>query len=281
MRDKSKAKKVVSSDGVTVFYWVNWNKNLNKGFKVIHAPSSMNHSSISDLESGLNKKGYATIVYDHRNSGITVAPAKPESHSLKLYSEDLQRIVEAEGLENPSFVGYSFGFMPIVDYVARTSNAKDITGICSSYCLTETTAGKGLLPIFNKYARHMEYVGSAFGRLKHMLNGTEQNYPDQRMPGASTIEVFLGLVDVPFDEIKRHNVSGLEINKWDIRKQLSQIGCPVLLIYGNSDPMVRPFAGQKIKGMVQGECHIEVLQGTHTLPIVKPDTVLETMDKYF
>lgn len=283
MKPKSSAKKVVAADGLDIYYWVTWRQELSKNFLVLHPGSSMNHSSLESLEQGLQEQGYPTIVFDPRGFGHSKAPAKPEYFTLERYSSDLQKIIEQEGLEKPSLVSHSFGFMPVVDYVARTKNAADITGICASHCFVETAPNKLLFHLFNRVLRYTEYLGSAGMKLAHLLREKPGGYPD-RYPNQSNsksdFEVWLSIVDVPFPEIKAHIVSGLEVNKWNIRQQLGYVNVPLVLIYGSRDVMVVPRAGIEIAGVARGDCTIKVIEGSHSLPILEFRKVLEVMQKY-
>ena len=281
MKNKSSAKRIVSDEGLDIYYWVNWNKDLPKNFKILHPGSSMNHSSLQSLEQGLNNRGFPTIVLDPRGIGFSDAPSKPEYFSLEGYTSDLRKIVEQEGLKQPSYVGHSFGFMPIIDYVSQTSNAQDITGICASYKFSETAQSKILFHLFNRVLRYSEYAGSVGTQISHLVKGAQREYPDQSgLAGKSDYDVWLSIVDVPFKDVKSHTVSGIEINKWDITEQLQQIDNPLLLIYGTKDPMVKAHAGEYISSLAKGKTNIEVVKGTHSLPIIQSNDVLKVMEKY-
>ncbi len=281
MKSKSLANKIISEEGLEIYYWVTWDKDLSKEFVVLHPGSSMNHSSLQNLEQKLNENGFPTIVLDPRGFGFSYAPPKPEYFKLEKYSNDLKKILEKEGIEHPSFVGHSFGFMPIIDYVAQTSNAKDIIGVCASYNFSKTAQNKLLFHLFNRFLRYFEYAGNIGTQTAHFLKGEKRTYPDQsKLEGKSDLEVWLSIADVSFREIKTHIVSGIEINKWDITPQLKKIENPLLLIYGSRDPMVKEYAGKYIASLVKGETSIEVIEGTHSLPITDPEKVWKVMKKY-
>lgn len=281
MKSKSSAKKIVSDEGLDIYYWVNWNKDLPRNFHILHPGSSMNHSSLQSLEQGLNERGFPTVILDPRGFGFSDAPSESKYFTLEGYSNDLRKIVEQEGLERPSYVGHSFGFMPIVDYVAQTSNVDNLTGICASYKFSETAQNKLLFHLFNRVLRYSEYAGSIGTKMSHALKGERRDYPDQsEMDGKSDFDVWLSIVDVPFKDVKIHTVSGIEINKWNITKQLQKIENPLLLIYGTKDPMVRAHAGKYIASLNREKTNIEAIEGTHSLPIIQPNDVLQVMEKY-
>lgn len=277
MKSKSYAKRIIS-DGLNIYYWTTWSKDMPENFVVLHPGSSMNHSSLQALEQKLNDRGFPTIILDPRGSGFSDAPHKAEYYSLDSYSSDLAKIVEQEGLEKPSFLGHSFGFMPVIRYIAQSQNAEKITGICASHNFAETAPNKLLFHLFNRVIRYTEYLGSIATQAGHLFKGTQRTYPDQSGL-RSDLDVWLSIVDAPFRDIRAHIVSGIEINKWDISQYLKEVNQPMLLIYGAQDPMVRPCAGEYMRRLV-GNCKTEIIDGTHSLPVICPDKVSRSLEKY-
>ncbi len=278
MKDKYLAKKIISKDNLEIYYWVTWNKELSKRFVVLHPASSMNHSSLQNLEQRLNEIGFPTLVLDPRGSGFSEAPPEPEYFTLDKYSDDLRKIIEEEGLEKPSYLGHSFGFMPIVDYVSKSPNAYSITGICASYNFSKTAHNRLLFNLFNTILRYAEYVGSFGMKLYNLTTRKKNDYPDQYgLEGKTDLNVWFSIVNTKFREIKTHIISGIEINKWDVTEQIKKIKVPILLIYGNKDIMVKPDTGEYISSLTKGYCEIEIIEGTHSLPITKPLMVLEVI----
>lgn len=280
MKDKSKAKRIVSQDGLNIYYWVNWNTDLKNNFVVLQPGSSMNHSSLEGLEKGFNERGNPTIVIDPRGFGYSDAPGNSKSYQLEKYSDDLERIIGQEELEDPTLVGHSFSFMYTVDYASRTNNADRLIGICGSYSFPETTGNKALFHLFNRVLRYGEYAGSIGTKIAHAVKGEERTLPDMSNRNESDFGMYLKIVDVPIKNITAHIVSALEINRWDVSKQLGELKIPSLLIYGDNDIMVKPIAGEYISGKSRADCQIEILNGDHSLPIKNPEGVLKVVDRY-
>ncbi len=287
MKDRSLEKRILSDD-LEIYYWITWSKELNRRFIILHPASSMNHTSLQSLEQGLNEMGFPTLTLDPRGYGLSKAPPKPEYFTLDKYSNDLKRIIEKEGLEKPYYLGHSFGFMPIVDYVSKSSNASSIIGVCASYNFSKTAQNKLLFYLFNRVLRYAEYIGSFGMKIYNLIikeqKVRKQKYPDQsKLEEKTDLDVWFSIVDVPFMEIKTHIISGIEINKWDITEQLKKIDIPVLLIYGNKDIMVRPDTGEYISSLIKNSedlCRIEIIEGTHSLPVTRPSKVLEVIKKF-
>ncbi len=173
MKDKNKAKKIVSSDNAEIYYWISWNSGMAKDFLVLHPAASMNHSSLQGLEKGINDMGHPTLVFDQRGTGYSQVGSDSDSHSLDRYAEDLQRIIEQEGLEKPWIITHSFGFMPAVNYASKSGNVGKITGICVSHNFSKTS-NPFLFQLFSKGLIYMEYPGCAGTYLWHKVNGEKR-----------------------------------------------------------------------------------------------------------
>lgn len=263
--------KIISKEGLSIYYWINYHKKLSKNFKILHPGSSMNHNSLQSLEKGLNKKGFPTLILDPRGTGLSKAPSKLEYFSLDSYSDDLKKIIEKEGLEKPSYIGHSFGFMPIIDYISKNSNAKEITGICTSYNFSKT-ANKFLFHSFDKVLRYLEYFGSAGKKLENFVKNKKRGNQSD-LNNKSDFDVWFSIVDAPFKQIKNNILNGIEINKIDITKQLKQIKVPVNLIYGTKDIMVKKT--DYIPSLIK--CNIRIIEGTHSLPVIQSDKILKIL----
>jgi len=282
MLDKSEIK---SEDGLKIYYWIDYDKNRkNKDkFFVLYPGSSTNHTSLNILSKLIvDFYDVSTISLDPRGFGISDIPYNKKNGGLNYHTSDLTRIIKKEGIENPFGVGHSFGFMPIVDYANKTSNMDYIVGICASYNFSETAENKFLFHLFDKVLRYNEFIMSGLMKLSHWVKGeTRPEFPDASdLEGKSEFDVYKKIVDVPLKRSLANTQSGRIINTWDISEQLKNIDNPMLLIYGEKDPMVRACAGDKIKDLVKGKCEIETIKGTHSLPITNPKAVFEVMQKY-
>ena len=281
MKEKSTAQRYVSQDGLTIYYWTTWDKSMKKPFKVLHPGSAMNHSSLENLERGLNERGHPTITFDPRGSGYSDCPIPRKYFTLDAVTGDLAGIIAKEGVDNPSIIGHSFGFMPAVEYATKNP-VSDIVGICGSYHFPSTAPSKLLFHLFDKGIIYTEYLGSAYTSMCHKLKGTKRlECTDQTDKTLSDLGIWFTIVDIPLKTASSHVFGQREINTWDITKQLTELTTPLLLIYGEKDPMVRPFAGEHIKFITNASCRtFTIPKATHALPLNNFDGVLELIDKY-
>lgn len=279
MKTNTSSRRIVSDDNVEVHYWINYTNGMDKKFKFLHPASSMNHTALEPLESMMNKENMPTIILDPRGTGYSQTPISKEYFKLESYTKDIEKILTAEGIEKPDFIGHSMGFMPTVNYVANTNNGDKIFGIGGSYHFPDTTANKALFHLFNRALRYNEIAGSAVTGIWHNMNNRLRPYNDQSISNKNS---YLMFVDVPIKEAINHCVSGIEINKWNISEQLKKIENPVILIYGYKDIAVVPEkAGLKIMDMVKNpDSDMYELNGGHDLPLKRPEAVMEIIKKY-
>jgi pimeloyl-ACP methyl ester carboxylesterase len=276
VKEKITAQRYVSQDGLDIYYWVTL---VGKEFRVLHPGSSMNHTSLERLEQGLNDLGYSTVTFDPRGSGYSSYPVPREYFTLDRVTNDLAGIIAKEGIERPIIISHSFGFMPAVEY-ALGGNVGGIVGICGSYHIPSTTPHRALFELFDKGIIYTEYAGSLGMKLYHALTGTSRPECSDQSEYRSEFGTWLSIVDIPLHAVGCHTVGQREINTWDIRQQLSRLRTPMLLIYAENDVMVRPFAGEHIKGLARAPCRTITVPGaTHSLPMQKPETVLKIIQR--
>lgn len=241
----------------------------------------MNHSSLERLENKVNDNKHPTITYDPRGTGLSDKPYSKEYYTLERYSGDVKKILEAEGIEKPVFWTHSMGFMPTVDYTAETRNAKQFVSVCGSHNFKETASSGFLFHAFDKVLRYFEYFGSSLQLIRRVCKSQPRDYPDQSNMGKGSLTDWNIIVDAPFSDIKAHTVSGRAINRFDISRQLRNIDQPVLLFYGNRDPMVHPKAGEYISRLAKGQCKVHILEGTHSLPMERAEEIVKLAEKFW
>ena len=155
----------VVSNGVKIVYWLKKYDN-KKPTIFLHVGGGMNHTSLLKLEKELNKKGYSTITPDQRGTGESEVPLNPSKYSLKNYTLDLENILKKEKVKNPIFITQSFGFMPVVDYCAKTNNCQIIIGIGTSYNFS-----LGHSKIFMETTRTLElFIQKIIGKIYDCLH---------------------------------------------------------------------------------------------------------------
>ena len=68
---------------------------------------------------------YRLIAIDLRGHGYSSKPETPESYAAsQLWADDIAAVVEAKGLSKFTLVGWSYGGLPVLDYVAAHGQSK-------------------------------------------------------------------------------------------------------------------------------------------------------------
>jgi len=202
---------------------------------------------------------------------------------LNYFSNDLSAVIKKEGIEKPILLGQSAGYMVIIDYICKTNNADKVIGTCCSPKFSETGKNKLYFYIFDKILRYSGYLGSAYMNIRHKIKKEKRGYHDySTLEGKKDIpHVWLSMTDVPFSYITEDIHNGRKIIKWDITQQLKEIDKDMPLIYGNSDMLVTPRAGEYIKKSAKkANCTIKVIDGSHSLPTTKPKELMEAIKEY-
>lgn len=285
MKTKESSRKITTDDGAEIHYWLNHPASGNGVVKFLYPGSSMNHSSLEPIERMLFERGYSTLLLEPRGIGYSLPLDQSKQRAdLETFSGDIEKILKKEGIERPSFLTHSFGFMPVVDYVARTSNAKNIEGVCVSPDFRLTTL-RGVAKLFSSLVQYLDRTGGVINQALDLFSGKEREYNDMSdLEGLSDFEIWLRINRVPFNEIRSRKKFQKALDYWNVCGQLKSVGesnIPIHTIYGNNDLMVMPrLAIPLIKELTGNTATTEIIPGTHSLPYTKPKEVLEALAKY-
>lgn len=299
MKNKSDAKRLITPDGLNIYYWVSWRKDFKKRFFVLHSDITLNHSSLQGLESMLNNLGFPTITFDVRGVGFSDAPKDRDYYHLENYSNDLEAIIINEGIENTIILGHGFGFMPVVGYASKEDNNmvndlqrfSAIIGVCCSYNFQETRLRsfhpKALI-IKALEAKHIAYLTHfSIAGYRLLKDGFKHGryakpYNNQSLVVyKSYLNVILSTFKAPlqrlglFVDIKKQAMS------WDITDQLRYLKTNLLLVHGLKDTLVRPTTGYEIGKITNAECKVTTCNGDHAIPITHPELVIDIIKKNY
>jgi pimeloyl-ACP methyl ester carboxylesterase len=279
MKPRSEARKIVTPENFDVFYWVNWSKGMNKEFVVLHPSSGANHTGMERLEKLISDYGHPTIVMDQRGYGYSMEAAQKATYTLAQRSDDLQKMIKQEGIEKPTYLGSSLGFLVVADCAAKLQNAGQIIGLSATADFEKSSPSK-IIFAYNESALNKllwENGGSAVMQLWHYIKGEKRGYQDlAALEHKSDVAVYFVMADKKPLSISQ----GREIDHAKLPdEEIASIKAPVHLIYGKSDFLVRPKAAEHLKGLLQN-CTIEIMPGQHSLPITRPREVFEVIRKY-
>jgi len=180
----------------------------------------------------------AQVIYlDQRGNGRSTG--EPETWTLARWGDDVKGFCDALGIEKPIVYGGSFGGFVAQSYATRHPEHP------GKLILVSTWARLEYEPVFAAFER----IGGKEARERaeaHLLNPSmesrkiflEKNFPLYRVRPTDP--------DAAKRVIRRHEV-GLkfggprnEQGQMDFRADLQRVGCPVLILSGDRDPMSPP-----------------------------------------
>jgi proline iminopeptidase len=192
------------------------------------------------------------VVYlDHRGNGRSV-PSSPDSWTLAQWGDDVAGFCDTLGISRPIVLGQSFGGMVAQSYAIRHP------GHAAGLILSSTAARMDLDasiawfgdkggPLVCDTAHRFWTIGddAAFAdylRVCMPLYNTTMPVPGQETRARAIVR----------PEVFRHfSLPGREIRSMDFRADLGRIGCPVLVIAGEADPITPPRLSQEIAEALQ------------------------------
>lgn len=195
---------------------------------------SQNHLSWAKQYGSSLAGEFRLIAYDLRGHGMSEAPLSPEHYTdPRLWTDDVETIIDELGLDRPVLVGHSYGGFLISDYVRAHGQAK-IGGI--NFVSAVTTLGEGAFGTL---------IGPGF--VEHFEGATANDLPTN----IRAIRAFLrDLVAKPLsdDDFEtalcwnmvvpaqvRANLAARAIDSDDVLRSLA---VPVLVTHGRADTVV-------------------------------------------
>ncbi|MDD5253572.1 MAG: alpha/beta hydrolase [Candidatus Nanoarchaeia archaeon] len=278
MRSRDRAKTITSPDGIKLFYWIN---QKSKEWIVLWGGSSCNHTSLEKLESFFSKEGYSTLIFDPRGTGFSDKPINYNSYSLKKHSDDLRAILAKESIKNPIFIGYSYSFLPIIDYVYQTGNARKVIGLCSSYNFLDSSVNKFLFYFWDNFLRYFDFFAITINKVMNIFKKESQVCFDLSKEFInSDFRAYLEINNVSYKEGLAHVRMGKNVLKWDVSKQLKNFKKPLLMIYADKDIHVRPISKEKFFERFGFNPKVEIVRGSHSVGLFYPERIFKVIKTF-
>lgn len=222
--------------------------------------------------------GVAQVVYlDHRASGRSEA-GDPAGWTLDQWGDDVAAFCDAVGIEKPIVLGVSGGSMVAQAYAARhPAHAGGIILVnpCARMVKDELVAGFGRLggPEAAAAAEAMYTRGGVEdvpGFFRHCLphySRTGSLGISGGIPGGAARTTFNFAASQHFFRV------GGEAFRFDHRRALGEVECPVLLIAGAHDPVTRPEWGIEVaEALPPGRGEMVVFESSsHMITADEPD----------
>ncbi len=276
-------KTVLSADGTPITYYV-----LGRGPRTWLAAPAMGapYVAMSRVYEPLSED-LRIVTWDMRGFHRSGVPADPRALDVARHVDDLEAVVEAEGLERFVLGGWSMGVPISLEYLAR--DARRVEGLVlvnGPY----TAAFDQAIPVpglGDAMARVLEVVGAPAGRL---MNPLSARLLGQR--GVGRLLQALGVIarepeffekilaDFRTVDWERYLVVARMLHEHDASPHLPKVRVPTLVTAGTRDLMIPVRTARQLVERVEGAELFVVEGGTHYTPAEFPELVAERIRRF-
>ena len=267
---------VASSGGLTIAVVESGNP-AGRPILFVHGFSQSAAAWRRQMLSGLGDT-YRLIAFDLRGHGYSSKPEDPKHYiDSKLWAGDIAAVIDAKGLTNVVLVGWSYGGLPLLDYVKAHGQGKlsALVFVATGYNLDlrppdqggpELVLGPGVIENTGPMAgipagppgADLDGCGKAktCGAYVRQLAGTKRfldMVPGKPLPAAVAAEALAYNMQTP-PYVRRAMVIDRFVKggPLDHSPTLKTIEVPVLFIHGSKDRHVLPRSTEIMKSLVDG-----------------------------
>ena len=222
--------------------------------------------------------GHRLVAFDLRGHGYSSKPADPKHYvASKLWADDIATVIAAKGLKDVVLVGWSYGGLPMLDYVKAHGQGKlsALVFVATGYNLDlrppdkggpEMVLGPGVIENTGPMAgipagppgADLDGCGKAktCGAYARQLAGTKRfldMVPGKPLPAAvAAVALAYNMQTPPY--VRRAMVIDRFVKggPLDHSPTLGTLKVPVLFIHGSKDRHVLPRSTEIMKGLVDG-----------------------------
>jgi pimeloyl-ACP methyl ester carboxylesterase len=189
------------------------------------------------------------VMYDHRGQGRS--DRRPvEEWTLDTWADDVVRLCDVLGIENPIVFGNSFGGMVAMHYLARHPQHP------SKVVLSSTTPRMHLDAIEAMFAKlggdEAAAIAARFWRAPDEQVSDDYLRICGPLYTQSAGNVFDRAPTVRVPEITHHFITTIQPSM-DLRPGLARATCPVLVLAGDLDPVCPPIGSDEIAAALPAE----------------------------
>ena len=230
---------------------------------LIHG-DGQNHTALMPLIKYFLAKGQRVLFYDRPGHGLS-QPYKDKNYSYARFAETLKEIVDHYKISKPLLVGSSSGAIIALLYAARY----EVEGVVSINACDES-------PVKNN--PQME------GVIKDYLEGSKKNFVKQELfdysqEGLSEEKRSLAPLRHTSPEAITGNVK--VFRELNIRKELSRIKAPVLLLFGEKDPFVSKESIKRMKDKIRN-AKVVIFRGLgHNMVLDSPEKIIKGVEENY
>lgn len=231
---------------------------------------------------------FKILCWDYRGLFGSAAPADPATLAVEYQCDDLERLMDAEGIDRAVFLGWSMGVQVMFEFFRRRRVRMDgLIGINGTAGLPfrsalASRAVSYLIPVLLRAGRSQ---ADLVGRITRAVVGWE---------GAIPMMQRFGMVSRSLDlEAFRDVAAGFANIDWrlymdtltrlgdhDASDLLADIDLPTLLITGDRDMLTPAFTAERIHRAVRGSRLVVIPGGTHYTPVEYPHVIRQELGDF-
>lgn len=225
---------------------------------VMHGGPGFDHSSMRPYFDRFADT-HQIVYIDHRGNGRSTGT--PDSWSLAQWGDDVRRVCDRLGIEEPVVYGNSFGGMVAMSYASRHPDHP------AKLILSSTAARMR----FDITYRMMEERGGKEARQiaeRFWARGGEEDFADYLRvcmplynPGNAELWAAARRRAIMRLDVMRHFSLG-EMHGMDARASLATVNCPTLILAGGYDPITPVACAEEIAtALPPGVAQLEIFEG--------------------
>ena len=271
-------------NGSEIYY-----KTLGEGepLVIVHGGPTLEHSYFLPHFESL-AEDFQLIFYDQRASGKSSIAIDSSTMNLSGFIEDIELIRKQLGLEKINLLGHSWGGLIAMGYGTKysnrlkhlvlsnsmASNVQDWQAESAAVANLQTEEDKKeRQDIFEKLRNDDENRVDLISRL--LLSSFKPQMFDRG-------NLDLLNLNVPDDIEERSRVTGLlapDMNSFNFDRELKNIKCPTLLIYGEMEPAIDIYAN-KMTSLIPG-ARLEIIESSGHFPFIEQPNKFNLLIKRF
>ena len=259
---------VTSSDGLSIAV-VESGETTGRPILFVHGFSQSAAAWRQQMLSDLGDS-HRLVAFDLRGHGYSSKPADPKHYiASKMWADDIAAVIAAKGLKDVVLVGWSYGGLPMLDYVKAHGQGKlsAMVFVATGYNLDlrppdqggpEMVLGPGVIENTGPPGADLDGCGKArtCGAYARQLAGTKRfldMVPGKPLPAAVAAEALAYNMQTP-PYVRRAMVIDRFVKggPLDHSPTLGTVKVPVLFIHGSKDRHVLPRSTEIMKGLVDG-----------------------------
>lgn len=231
---------------------------------------------------------FKILSWDYRGLFGSAAPRDLATLAVEYQCDDLELLMDAEGIQRAVFVGWSMGVQVLFEFFRRRRERMDgIVAINGTAGLPfrsalASRAVSTLIPLLLRAGRAQSDL---VGRITRAVVGWE---------GAVPMMQRFGMVSRTLDmEAFREVAAGFASIDWaiymdtltrlgdhDASDVLADIDIPTLIITGDRDVLTPAFTAERIHRAVRGSRLVVIPGGTHYTPVEYPHVIREELGDF-